>query len=73
MSFKGRVGSGIDAPWREFSSYQYISDYHKIVMKLKGIYEFQIFWGFMWGLNPNYEVYMEPKQPKDLVEALKYA
>ena len=27
----------------------------------------------MRGLNPNYEAYVEPKQPKDLAKALKFA
>ena len=27
----------------------------------------------MRGLHPNYEAYVEPKQPKDLAEALKFA
>ena len=27
----------------------------------------------MRGLNPDYEAFVEPKQPKDLAEALKYA
>ena len=48
---------------------QYIFNYYK----LKVVNEFQIFWGFMRGLNPNYEACIELKQPKDLVEALKYA
>lgn len=39
---------------------------------LKGIDEFQILRGFMRGLNPDYEVYVETKQPKYLAEALKY-
>ena len=43
------------------------------MLKLKGIDEFQILRGFMRGLNPDYEAFVEPKQPKDLVEALKYA
>ena len=42
-------------------------------MKLKGIDEFQILQGFMRGLYPHYEVYVEPKRPKDLAEALKFA
>ena len=52
---------------------QYISDYREIVLKLKGIDEFQILRGFMRGLHPDYEAYVEPKQPKDLAEALKFA
>ena len=52
---------------------QYISDYREIVLKLNGIDEFQILRGFMRGLNPDYEAFVEPKQPKDLAEALKYA
>ena len=52
---------------------QYISNYREIIMKLKGIDEFQILRGFMRDLSPDYEAYVEPKQPKDLAEALKYA
>ena len=67
--------------WREWdkcsmegiSLNQYISNYREIVLKLKGIDEFQILRGFMRGLQPDYEVYVEPKQPKDLAEALKFA
>ena len=52
---------------------QYISNYREIVLKLKGIDEFQILQGFMRGLQPDYEAYVEPKQPKNLAEALKFA
>ena len=57
----------------DISLNQYISNYREIVLKLKGINKFQVLRGFMRGLNPNYEVYVEPKQPKDLGEALKFA
>ena len=67
--------------WREWdkcfmegiSLNQYISNYREIVLKLKGIDEFQILQGFMRGLQPDYEVYVEPKQPKDLAKVLKFA
>ena len=52
---------------------QYISNYQEIVLKLKEIYELWVLRGFMRGLHPDYEAYVEPKQPKDLVEALKFA
>ena len=52
---------------------QYISNYREIMLKLKGIYEFQVFRGLMRGLHPDYEAYVEPKQLKDLTEALKFA
>lgn len=52
---------------------QYISNYREIVLKLKGIDEFQILRGFMRGLHPNYKAYVEQKQPTDLAEALKFA
>ena len=71
----------VQRSWREWdrcsmegiSLNQYISNYREIIMKLKGIDEFQILRGFMRGLSLDYEAYVEPKQPKDLAEALKYA
>ena len=48
---------------------QYISSYQEIVFNLKGIEEFQV----LRGRYPDYEAYIEPNQPKDLVEALKFA
>ena len=52
---------------------QYISNYKEIVLKLKGINEFQVLRHFMRGLHLDYEAYVEPKQSKDWVEALKFA
>ena len=43
------------------------------MLKLKGINEFQVLRGFMRGPHLDYGAYVEPKQPKDLVEALKFA
>ena len=43
------------------------------MLKLKGINEFKILRGFMRGLHLDYEIYVEPKQPKDLPESLKLA
>ena len=51
---------------------QYISKYQEIVLKLKVIDEFQILKGFMRGIHPDYEAYVEPKQPTDLAKALKF-
>ena len=51
---------------------QYISNYREIALKLKGINEFQMLRGFMRSLHPNYQVYVESKQPKDLAKALKF-
>ena len=67
--------------WREWDKFsmegitlnQYISNYREIVLKLKGIHELHVLRGFMGGLHPDYEAYVEPKQPKDLVVALKFA
>ena len=67
--------------WREWdkcsmegiSLNQYISNYREIVLKLKGIDEFQILRGFMRGLQPDYEACVEPKQPKDLDKTFKFA
>ena len=64
--------------WREWdkcsmegiSLNQYISNFIEIVLKLKGIDEFQVLRGFMRGLHPDYEAYVEPK---DLAEVLKFA
>ena len=52
---------------------QYISDYREIVLKLKGIDEFQTLRGFKRGLTNEYLEYIEPLQPRDLSEAIKYA
>ena len=43
------------------------------MLKLKGIDEFEVLRGFMRGLHLDYEAYVELKQPKDLIEALKFA
>ena len=40
---------------------QYISNYKEIVLKLKGMNEFQVLRGFMKGLHLDYESYVEPK------------
>lgn len=45
----------------DISLTKYDSNYHEIVVKLKGIDESQTFHGFMRGLDPNNEEYVEPK------------
>ena len=52
---------------------QYISNYREIVLKLKGIDEFDVLRGFMRGLHSNYEAYVEPKTSKDWAKALQFA
>ena len=43
------------------------------MLKLKVIGEFKVLRGLMRDLHLNYEAYVESKQPKDLIEIVKYA
>ena len=50
----------------------YIFYYREIVLKSKGIDEFQTLRGFKRGLTNEYLEYTEPLHPRDLSEAIKY-
>ena len=52
---------------------QYISKYHEISLKLKGLNDFQCVRGFIRGLNNKYKVKIKTQYPKMLEEAIKSA
>ena len=52
---------------------QYISNYRKVVLKLKDIDEFQKIRGFVRGLKDTYKVEVRRNSPKTFEEAIKFA